>query len=228
LNISLNMSSKLHTDGYLVIDSCLEVTPKIVRFVTKRADRFARPIFNSNRNDRKRLQCTLRYGQKYMENFMRRVRKIIEANVSEELTMRDWVILKSKDGCKAQLAHTDYIMNDQLLECPDEVFPLSAIIALTDKTKINIWPKSIKKADAVPNGETISRQTLELKAGDIFIFRGDLVHAGCYYDKLNYRLHCFLDSPHFSRKHNTTFVIKDIRKWKRKLLDFKNKIEDAW
>ena len=65
------MPYKLHTDGYLVIKSCLTVTQKIVRFVMKRADRFARPIFNSNRNDRKRLQCTLRYNQKYMDNFMR-------------------------------------------------------------------------------------------------------------------------------------------------------------
>ena len=208
-----------------MIESSLEVTPRIVRFSTRRADKFARPIFNSNRNDRKCLQCTLRYSQKYMKNFMGRARKIIEANVSEELVMRDWVILKSKEGCKAQLAHTDYIMNDQLLECPDEVFPLSAIVALT---KINVWPKSIKKADAVPDGETISRQTLKLRAGDIFIFRGNLVHAGCYYNKLNYRLHCFLDSPHSLRKHTTTFVIKNIRKWKRKLLDFKNKIEDAY
>ncbi len=69
------MYSKLHTDGYLVIESCLDVTPRIVRFTTNRADRFARPIFNSNRNDRKRLQCTLRYNQKYMENFMRQVCK---------------------------------------------------------------------------------------------------------------------------------------------------------
>ena len=71
--------------------------------------------------------------------------------------MRDWVILKSKEGCKAQLAHTDYILNDQLLECPDEAFPFSAIVALMDGTKINVLPKSIKKDDVVSDSENDSK-----------------------------------------------------------------------
>ena len=39
------------------------------------------------------------------------------------------------------------------------------------------------------------REITELNAGDVFVFRGDLVHVGAEYDSLNIRIHSYVDSP---------------------------------
>ena len=39
------------------------------------------------------------------------------------------------------------------------------------------------------------REIVDLDGGDIYIFRGDLIHVGAEYDTLNIRIHCFIDSP---------------------------------
>jgi len=45
---------------------------------------------------------------------------------------------------------------------------------------------------------------LTLNAGDMLIFRGDLVHGGAAFDKLNVRVHFYLDVPGEERTSNTT------------------------
>jgi ectoine hydroxylase-related dioxygenase (phytanoyl-CoA dioxygenase family) len=51
----------------------------------------------------------------------------------------------------------------------------------------------------------IKMQRIEMKKGDILMFRGDLVHSGSKYEKSNIRLHCFMDSGF--RTPNRTYLI---------------------
>ena len=62
---------------------------------------------------------------------------------------------------------------------------LSMLVSLQDNTKLVVYPFD-KGGEEVP---------LALNAGDVVIFRGDLVHTGAAYDACNLSLHLYVDSP---------------------------------
>ena len=62
---------------------------------------------------------------------------------------------------------------------------LSMIVSLQDGTQLVVYPFD-KEGKMVP---------LTLNAGDIVIFRGDLIHSGAAYDACNISLHLYIDSP---------------------------------
>ena len=51
--------------------------------------------------------------------------------------------------------------------------------------------------------------TVTLNKRDVFIGRGDLIHAGMSYDSFNVRIHMYFDFPRCGRKRNQTYVIVD-------------------
>ena len=62
---------------------------------------------------------------------------------------------------------------------------LVMITALQDGTRLPYYPFD-------RGGQ---RKIAKLNAGDVFVFRGDLVHVGAEYDSLNIRIHSYVDSP---------------------------------
>jgi hypothetical protein len=62
---------------------------------------------------------------------------------------------------------------------------LVMITALQHGTRLPIYPF----------GKGGEREIVELNAGDVFLFRGDLIHIGAEYTSLNIRIHCYIDSP---------------------------------
>lgn len=113
-------------------------------------------------------------------------------------------------GCGEQAAHCDYIPTNTMKNINDELMPLAVLIAIMPNTKINVWPKSngihCKKTctvNQIPIGKTI----INMDPGDIFIFRGDTVHAGSNYEVSNYRIHAYMDSPSIPRLPNRTWLI---------------------
>jgi len=79
---------------------------------------------------------------------------------------------------------------------------LAMIIALQDNTKLHIYPFG-------RGGEEI---IIALNAGDVLIFRGDLIHAGAEYTGRNVRIHMYLDSsaaPELRDPNRTYVVDKD-------------------
>ena len=62
---------------------------------------------------------------------------------------------------------------------------LVMITALQDGTRLPYYPFD-------RGGK---RELAELNAGDVFVFRGDLIHVGAEYHSLNIRIHSYLDSP---------------------------------
>ncbi len=87
------------------------------------------------------------------------------------------VTLLSMHGCKAQLEHTDLspeTLANVLLPQDDEDMPLPCLVALTDDTVFDVWPGAIR----FDSSRKYKQMQIRLRAGDVLIFRGDLVHAG--------------------------------------------------
>jgi hypothetical protein len=79
-----------------------------------------------------------------------------------------WALLWSKDGDAKQEAHQDFSMWD---------FPrFAGILSLEDGTKVCI-------------GKEGNQQELEMRAGEVVIFRGDVFHSGAAYEKENRRVY---------------------------------------
>lgn len=121
--------------------------------------------------------------------------------------IRDTVVLLSKAGCCDQAPHTDveiYQLHRNVKRLGDDGvfdgFPLGCLAALQDQTYLNVWDGSIN-FDAQ---KEYSHSRIELHAGDLFIFRVDLVHSGAAYEEDNVRIHCFLDREGIVRTSNLT------------------------
>lgn len=103
------------------------------------------------------------------------------------------VALLSKLWCKAQLAHTDFspkTLANVLLVGDDGNMPLACLVALVDDTVFDVWPYAIRF-----DGKRVCKpMQIRLEAGDMLIFRGDLVHAGAAVGEMeNVRIHAYLD-----------------------------------
>lgn len=117
-------------------------------------------------------------------------------------------LLWSKEGCQRQLPHADYsysVLQEARRDhgMTESTPPLSAVLALQDCT-LDIWPGALilKKKD--PLKAPVERKLVQLKQGQLLIFRGDLIHAGSAYASSNFRLHFYLDYPGCSRVANST------------------------
>lgn len=81
----------------------------------------------------------------------------------------------------------------------DEV-PLAALFAL-EACSLQVWPGALLLKKMT---KSIDRQVIELKPGQMLVFRGDFVHAGSPYASLNLRLHFYLDNKLIDRSQNAT------------------------
>ena len=115
-----------------------------------------------------------------------------------------WHLLISKPGLARQIVHKDFDMvvqdsSDDVNEdgvrhkrtrgrrdaaVPVEQMPLSIIISFDDET---YWYG--------PHDEKI-----QIKAGNLLIFRGDIPHSGAESSVLNVRLHSYFDHPSLSSR----------------------------
>ncbi len=193
----------LHEQGFVLLPSFIDVPENVKEGIGRQSKR-ARAIFGP---DRKRRQCSLYTSAKYMKRFTNLLDHQIKEIISSERVKSNWIVLHSKKGCRRQQAHTDYEPTGGILEVPNEDIPLAAVLALEDNTKLVVWPGSIgfdftdfKENDGIE---------LVFNAGDLVVFRGDLVHAGAAYQEENIRLHCYLDHKDVDRKNNRTLLVKE-------------------
>jgi hypothetical protein len=167
----------------------------------------AGPIFNSKRNDNKRCQCNLKItkqNKKFMDALNDFVKKL-----DNNLTPSKWVLIKSKPGCKPQLAHMDYENTEEFQICirNNKQVPLLILAALQPNTYIYLWEKSSNVIQDTYKGPPIEPTKIKLKEGEVLVFRADTIHAGSDYDEENIRMHCYLDSTDVERNENRTFII---------------------
>ena len=109
------------------------------------------------------------------------------------------VFLHSGPGDEHQVPHTDFSGEEKEWE-GDEV-PLNVLVALEEEgCKLRVWPKTHKRMDAdTTRRGGISLEDdyvdIHLECGEAIVFRGDLVHAGYGYSKVNRRLHFYVHMP---------------------------------
>lgn len=169
-------------------------------------------IFNGlEENDHKRLQVQLSLDDEAVRAFHGLLQKFLqrEGYLGRGRRMSPWVILFSDEGCARQRAHTDFCPTPEIQRAlrGEGKMPLLVLVALIDETKLDIWPGSTGCLHETST-KKLRRQTLELNAGDVLVFRPDLIHAGSAYATANVRLHCYLDATTWRRKSNETFIIR--------------------
>lgn len=105
-----------------------------------------------------------------------------------EVHRASWNALKSLPGGSHQAIHRDYptFETAEAILTKDCV-QASVIVALMNKTYFYVYPGCF--GGHVDRGKVVR---LELKRGEVLIFRGDLVHCGADFKKENIRLHCYV------------------------------------
>jgi len=203
------MKRSLHTDGYVHIKNIFDIPDSIHKELVSQIDKKSSAIFNHNEskttNDRKRRQIKLKIKSKRMIDFIAVINKYL-TSINPNLTVNDWIIIKSLSKCTDQAAHCDYAQVGDILKTADEQMPLSVLVAIEPETKLHVWPKSIRSCKSIKT-KSINRSTVTMNTGDIVVFRDDLVHAGSGYSNQNYRLHAYMDSPKVPRISNRTWLI---------------------
>ena len=204
-------TAELHSQGYTVVKRLMSHTETDILFRGVMAhvdDRGTGHIFNynteTNRNDRRRRQVNMPVA------LSRGLADRLDTLVGRVAAANDFVILESRPGCQIQAAHTDYVPDDSLRSVTDDTMPLLAVIALQPATTLEVWPASHRLARRTRLTRVtpkIARHTVTLDAGDVIIFRGDLVHAGSPYAARNIRIHAYIDHPTVPRPPNRTWAI---------------------
>ena len=193
----------METDGYLVLPRFLD--PSTLKETLEPYRTKTQYIFNGPENDHKRKQVNIpaRLVMEFREELL------TLPFLTKSHCLDYFVLLRSLPGCTRQLAHTDYIPDEELVTCGPEERPLLCVFALEDKTKLIVWPGSQKLIQGRGRSmKPIDPRILWLEAGDAVVFRGDLVHAGAEYETENIRLHCYIDSNAVDRHPNRTFIIQ--------------------
>jgi len=188
----------IHKNGYHIYKNICNTDNMLGLgfLLNKQVDsKYGGPIFNGAKNDKKRIQSTLRCNNtiisEFIETLEENIFKVLPLN--SRLYFSNWVILKSLDGCDEQQPHTDYNVETIKNITDTTCFPLLVLVALMPETYLDIWDlKGIHRK-------------LVMEKGDVLIFRADLIHGGSSYEKENIRIHAYLDSPIVKRIPNRTW-----------------------
>jgi hypothetical protein len=199
----LKDSFKLHEHGFKVYPGMMKdfITPELIATCKHRCEELGEAVFNnckdvnSKENDGKRVQLSLE-KIKGLEKFKTQLKERLLVHLPTH-KVDAIVALLSKKSCKEQLEHTDFspaTLAKVLVE-----MPLACLVALTDGTVFDVWPYAI----CFDKSRTYKPMQIRLNAGDVLIFRGDLVHAGAAVGEVeNVRIHAYLDADGIKRpKH---------------------------
>jgi hypothetical protein len=130
-------------------------------------------------------------------------------------------ILHSRKGCDRQAAHMDGVRanpgdeEDIWMEAP----PLAVILALEDNTSVLLYPRSHKyyhdyyknkeREGGTGSSEIPQQKYVSLQAGEMLIFRQDLLHHGeGYPHRSNTRLFVYLDNDLVTRPPNAVYMVE--------------------
>jgi hypothetical protein len=197
----------LHTNGYAILKNAISIPESMVGDLLDQIEKKGGPIFNSSRNDNKRLQCNLKPNKEY-SHIIRKIEKNVQ-EINPLLIPSKWAIIYSKIGCKKQLAHLDYENCEEFQNVikEDNKTPLLVIVAVMPGTAVYLWEGSVQVIQGIQPSNTCKGTKIMLDVGDILVFRADMVHCGSDYDQPNVRLHCYMDSPFLARNPNRTWII---------------------
>ena len=203
------------SDLYIVIPSALVPSPEefraIEEYIEQKTDQVD-PIFNTGDQpdigDGKRKQLCIGHGPGggSIEPFIEKFRNILYDTISSNHTRyiaHDLALLISEPGCQDQPAHSDWTEEALSSIANGDHYPMGCLLALEDNTAFNVWPG----ASCFDSDFSTAMLRIQLNAGDLLLFRADLIHGGASYTRRNIRLHAYLDVRNAKRKKNETYFI---------------------
>jgi len=161
-------------------------------------------IFNQKLKRTHRYQRALCPEDRGLQSVFRQVQRECRGLFPDHVPRQE-VILKCDAGCVQQKAHCDFPPEDLNRDC--RCNPMGCLIAIMPNTKIVLWPKMFS-LDDWKDREPVRSVILQLEPGEIFVFRGDLVHAGAAYQTQHFRLHMYLDGPDNRQRKNATWIVR--------------------
>ena len=126
----------------------------------------------------------------------------------EPYVMLGPTLLRSKGECPHQLMHVDNVRPSQMTGT--NVPKLSLLMAVQDGTKVDVFSASHRCLPSTSGGcltQPIPCTTVILDAGDVLIFRQDLVHRGAASTGLCHRWHWYADTGRQVSKKSTFYVL---------------------
>jgi hypothetical protein len=200
----------LHEHGFQVFPAMMKefVSEELIESCKKSCETDGEVVFNNlkdvnaRQNDEKRKQISIDKvgvgggaGPSKAALFKDALtKKLGELELTRKHKVDSMVALLSLPGCKAQLAHTDYTPDALTNALIPEKVPLACLVALTDGTLFDVWPGAIRFVES----RSFKAMQSKLNAGDVLLFRGDLVHGGAAWEGdgglgSNVRIHAYLD-----------------------------------
>jgi hypothetical protein len=163
------------------------------------------------RVDRRRRFCPL--PSKFHQTFDR----LSESPELKNLRLQKWEIIHSLPS-QEQAPRCDYDPSSKnhssgLSKVPDDVFPSSVIVPITEGISIYVWPRTIRLSSLNPTllkqeKSLYFKQRLDLGPGDVLIMRGDLIYAAAEQTEENFYLQVFADSEMVRRIPNRPWLIE--------------------
>lgn len=176
-----------------------------VKKLANLARRWGIQIFNNGDRNRLQYECGLS-KQSTIRSVMAKTTALLNQKYPTHI-VNDWFLLHSRENCPRQPAHADY--HPSILD-PAKNIPMFAILAIEDKTTVDIWLDSDDNAVSVlsTHNPVARRVTISIPSGCVFVARGDLIHAGSMYGGENTRFHTFLDVPGITRPADRTYLVE--------------------
>lgn len=206
----------MQTEGYLVLPAAVRVTAAAVRALRTRLRRGKQYVFNGppgRPNDLRRRQASVRMDSHgALREVYTELRAALDGAGFAALRLDEFVCIESLAGCAEQAPHCDHEPDARQAALPPGEQPLGVLTALEPGgARLRVWPGSFRLHTDRGGGGAIAPRDVELRQGDVLLFRGDLVHAGAAYAERNLRLHAYADSPAFPRRADSTYLVRDRR-----------------
>ena len=133
------------------------------------------------------LEHGLVSGIDFIKNFLN---KVFRDEIDEALAVSDCNLLLACPGVTQQVRHADFCVSDDYP--PSENYIV--FVSIIKGTKIVVFD------------ETKTSSEILLNEGDVFVGRGDLLHAGAAYEKYNVRLHFYITRNLCPLPKNETYL----------------------
>ena len=195
IDVSVRVKNLTNTNLYVVIPGYFSEEVSMIDLNQLRKDMVAAQVIfqqRGSKNDKKRTQLR--------EGYLPKQHRDIVGLISNELEkvfkkvgrgrLSDGSVLKSESKCGRQQLHRDF---NYAAEPRLTMLSYLVMVAAQDNTKLVV----------LIDGK---EEVITLNKGDLFIGRGDLIHAGAAYKRWNIRLHWFVDYGRNKRKDNETYL----------------------
>ena len=132
------------------------------------------------------LEDGLDSGIDYIKNYLK---KVFSDEIDEALAVSDCNLLLARPGVTQQVRHADFNKSDDYPPSDNYI----VFVSILKGTKLVVFHDSISSE-------------IVLNEGDVFVGRGDLLHAGAAYKKHNVRLHFYITRNLCPLPQNETYL----------------------